>query len=128
MMEAAGTSETLVNFYQTTRCYNPEDSNLHTHRRENLKSYLVRKKNEDVRPEPYILNAKEIDTRKSHERVGLSAYPKIKNKFLHRLFSNPAKGHCTKANVCFGLLFMLRNLSFKVTSKSVIHYVKLSIK
>jgi hypothetical protein len=33
--------ETLVNFYQTTRCYNPEDSNLHTHRRENLKSYLI---------------------------------------------------------------------------------------
>jgi hypothetical protein len=39
MMEAARTSETFVNFYQTTRCYNPEDSNLHTHRRENLKSY-----------------------------------------------------------------------------------------
>jgi hypothetical protein len=39
-MEAARTSETLVNFCQTTRCYNPEDSNLHTHRRENLKSYL----------------------------------------------------------------------------------------
>jgi hypothetical protein len=39
-MEAARTSETLVNFYQTTRCYNPEDSNLHTHRRKNLKSYL----------------------------------------------------------------------------------------
>jgi hypothetical protein len=29
MMEAARTSETLVNFYQTTQCYNPEDSNLH---------------------------------------------------------------------------------------------------
>jgi hypothetical protein len=29
MMEAARTSETLVNFYQTTRYYNPEDSNLH---------------------------------------------------------------------------------------------------
>jgi hypothetical protein len=39
MMEAARTSETLVNFYQTTRRYNPEDSHLHTHRRENLKSY-----------------------------------------------------------------------------------------
>jgi hypothetical protein len=35
MMEAARTSETLVNFYQITRCYNPEDSNLyikHVHR------------------------------------------------------------------------------------------------
>jgi hypothetical protein len=35
MMEAARTFETLVNFYQTTRCYNPEDSNLH------LKSSLL---------------------------------------------------------------------------------------
>jgi hypothetical protein len=39
MMEAARTSETLVNFYQTTRRYNPQDSHLRTHRRENLKSY-----------------------------------------------------------------------------------------
>jgi hypothetical protein len=39
MMEAARTSETLVNFYRTTRRYNPEDSHLRTHRRENLKSY-----------------------------------------------------------------------------------------
>jgi hypothetical protein len=38
MMEAARTSETLVNFYQTARRYNPEDSHLHTHRRENFKS------------------------------------------------------------------------------------------
>jgi hypothetical protein len=28
MMEAARTSETSVNFYQTTRRYNPEDSHL----------------------------------------------------------------------------------------------------
>jgi hypothetical protein len=28
MMEAARTSETLVNFYQTTRRYNPQDSHL----------------------------------------------------------------------------------------------------
>jgi hypothetical protein len=40
MMEEARTSETLVNFYQTTRRYNPEDSYLSTHRCENLKSYL----------------------------------------------------------------------------------------
>jgi hypothetical protein len=40
MMEAARTSESLVNFYQTTRRYNPEDSHLCTHRRENLKSDL----------------------------------------------------------------------------------------
>jgi hypothetical protein len=30
MMEAARTSETLINFYQTTRRYNPEDSHLHS--------------------------------------------------------------------------------------------------
>jgi hypothetical protein len=31
MMEVARTSETLANFYQTTRRYNPEDSHLRTH-------------------------------------------------------------------------------------------------
>jgi hypothetical protein len=41
MMEAARTSETLVNFYQTTRRYNPEDSHLPTHRHENLKFYFT---------------------------------------------------------------------------------------
>jgi hypothetical protein len=30
MMEAARTSETLVNFYQTKRRFNPEDSHLRT--------------------------------------------------------------------------------------------------
>jgi hypothetical protein len=30
MMHVARTSETLVNFYQTTRRYNPEDSHLQT--------------------------------------------------------------------------------------------------
>jgi hypothetical protein len=39
--KAARTSETLVNFYQITRRYNPEDSHLRTHRRENLRSYLI---------------------------------------------------------------------------------------
>jgi hypothetical protein len=33
MMEAASTSETSVNFYQTAWRNNPEDSHLHTRRR-----------------------------------------------------------------------------------------------
>jgi hypothetical protein len=33
-----GTFETSVNFYDITQRYNPEDSHLHTRRRENLKS------------------------------------------------------------------------------------------
>jgi hypothetical protein len=37
MMEAANTSETLVNFCDTTRRYNPEDRYLHTRLRDNLK-------------------------------------------------------------------------------------------
>jgi hypothetical protein len=38
-MEAVSTSETSVNFYQTTRRNIPEDSHLHTRRCENLKSH-----------------------------------------------------------------------------------------
>jgi hypothetical protein len=38
MMEAASTSEASVNYYQTTQRNIPEDSHLHTRRRENLKS------------------------------------------------------------------------------------------
>jgi hypothetical protein len=43
MMETASTSETLVNFYQTTRRNIPEDSHLHIRHRENLKSHKVKK-------------------------------------------------------------------------------------
>jgi hypothetical protein len=39
MMEAVSTSETSVNFYQTTRRNIPENSHLHTPRRENLQSH-----------------------------------------------------------------------------------------
>jgi hypothetical protein len=38
MMETASTAEKSVNFCQTTRRNNLEDSHLHTRRRENLKS------------------------------------------------------------------------------------------
>jgi hypothetical protein len=37
MMEAASTCETSVKFYQTILHKNPEDSHLHTRRREKLK-------------------------------------------------------------------------------------------
>jgi hypothetical protein len=40
MMEAASTSETSVNFYQTAWCYNPEDNHLYIRCHENLKSCL----------------------------------------------------------------------------------------
>jgi hypothetical protein len=36
MMEAARTSEVLVNFYRTTRRYNPEDSHLHLQSQDEL--------------------------------------------------------------------------------------------
>jgi c-di-GMP-related signal transduction protein len=43
MMEAASTSETSVNFYQTTRRNNQEDNHLYTRRRENLKSHITKR-------------------------------------------------------------------------------------
>jgi hypothetical protein len=41
MIEAARTSETSVDIQLRTRQYIPEDSELHTRRRENLKSHLI---------------------------------------------------------------------------------------
>jgi hypothetical protein len=41
MMEAARTSETSVDIQLRTQQYIPEDSELHTRRRENLKSHKV---------------------------------------------------------------------------------------
>jgi hypothetical protein len=40
-MEAASTSETSVNFYQTTLRNNTEDNHFHIRRRENLKSHVL---------------------------------------------------------------------------------------
>jgi hypothetical protein len=40
MMEAASTYEMVVNFYQTTWYNSPEESNLHTHHHENMKSHV----------------------------------------------------------------------------------------
>jgi hypothetical protein len=44
MMVTSSIFETSVNFYETTRRNNPEDSHLHTRRRENLKSHSGFKK------------------------------------------------------------------------------------
>jgi hypothetical protein len=41
LIEAVRTYETSVNFNVSTRRYIPEDSELHTRRRENLKSHIV---------------------------------------------------------------------------------------
>jgi hypothetical protein len=41
MMAAVSISEMLVNFYETTRRNIPEDSHLHSRRRENLKSHQL---------------------------------------------------------------------------------------
>jgi hypothetical protein len=59
MMEAVQTSEMLLNSYQATRRYNPEDSQLRTQRRENLKSnsFLVF---------PALLGMKEVSFRTLH--------------------------------------------------------------
>jgi hypothetical protein len=41
-MQSESTSETSANVSQTTRRNNPEDSHLHTRRRENLKFHFVK--------------------------------------------------------------------------------------
>jgi hypothetical protein len=41
VVEAGRTSETSVNFYESTRRNIPEDGHLHTSRRENLKSHII---------------------------------------------------------------------------------------
>jgi hypothetical protein len=41
-MEAVFSSEASVDFQRTTQRYSPEDSTLHNHRCENLKSYIFK--------------------------------------------------------------------------------------
>jgi hypothetical protein len=75
-MEAVSTSETLVNFYQTTRRYNPEDSHLRTHRRENLKSYTSKISNYDD-----VKRVNNTEVKKSDSCYGSTWKYKNNNKF-----------------------------------------------
>jgi hypothetical protein len=49
MMEAARTSETLVNFYQTARRYNPEDSHLSVFKVKRIKYFLIKTKGSETK-------------------------------------------------------------------------------
>jgi hypothetical protein len=93
MMEVASTSETSVNFYYTTRHYITEDSHVHTHRHENLKS---------------------------HHRMGCRTYvflarPHVStSKSLKRLPCNLAlSGGVSAPNVVRGILFRPISVQYK---------------
>jgi hypothetical protein len=60
-METICSTETSVDFQQTTRHYIPEDSTLYNHRCENLKSY---EKGKDYYENGYCLLWKENETYK----------------------------------------------------------------
>jgi hypothetical protein len=62
VMEAARTSETSVDIQLRTRQYVPEDSELHTRRRENLKSHT------DLALAVVYIDS-EIDSQESHRQT-----------------------------------------------------------
>jgi hypothetical protein len=56
MIEAASISEKSVNFNQTTRRNNPEDSHLHIRRRDNLKFHETGSSNSSVSNPKYKMS------------------------------------------------------------------------
>jgi hypothetical protein len=81
MMEAVRTSETSDDFNVTTRRYIPEDSKLHTRRRENLKSHLSHR----LKCIPFFSCSflKIFSAPNSEEHVGLN----VNCVFLVRIFN-----------------------------------------
>jgi hypothetical protein len=73
MMEAARTSETTVDIQLRSRQYIPEDSELHTRRRENLKSHILR---EVWEPLPYTF------TTACHQGVVFKCRSQLRHTFL----------------------------------------------
>jgi hypothetical protein len=54
-MEAFYSSKTSVNIYQTARRHIPDDSNLHSRRRENFKSHTVNEELERIWKEAVVV-------------------------------------------------------------------------
>jgi hypothetical protein len=69
-MEAIYSSERSVDFQRTTRRYIPEDSSLHNHRCENLKSYNFRVVYTNCRTRNGLPMAAVGDTEKQEVRQG----------------------------------------------------------
>jgi hypothetical protein len=86
MMETTSISETSVNFYQTTRRNNPEDSHLHSRRRENLKSHLQNSFAADAENVHHLLEDKQPPTRNfvtsRHIVVLFSTFLSVENDFF----------------------------------------------
>jgi hypothetical protein len=89
MMEAASTSETVVNFYQTTRCNNSKDRHLRTHRRDNLKSHGL---------ECVVNNLIYLRAIKFGRRTGGSHTHSVPQYFLPRMLTSSRN---VGSNTCF---------------------------
>jgi hypothetical protein len=114
MMEAARTSETLVNFYQTTRRYNPEDSHLHTRHRENLKSYfhivLIFSIYLTLPPCPsYVLLALCLGTVVTLPFIFSNSISSVKNLCLESVITEDVRSHGAQAAHTTKVLFGLHN-------------------
>jgi hypothetical protein len=127
MMEAARTSETLVNFYQTTRHYNPEYSHLRTHRLENLKSYSVNLYGEATHR--YVRRFDTLRIKKAKQLCSLSFLLQCRDQgtvpgflqFHHHIHSEAAKRICRRTSFSLLLLIALMMEAAR-TSETLVNF------